>query len=141
MADIDLIVDFMRQFYEFEQYPFDDQAASSALERLISDSALGHVWIISEDLTSIGYIVLTLGYSLEYHGNDAFIDEFYIQASHRGKGIGSKALKFVEERAQVLGVRALHLEVERRNKAGQGLYLKSGFENNDRYLMTKLLKS
>jgi GNAT superfamily N-acetyltransferase len=45
---------------------------------------------------TIGYIVLTLGDSLEYHGRDAFVDEIYIRESHRGKGIGAQAIKFVE---------------------------------------------
>ena len=40
------------------------------------------------------------------------------------------ALKFVEERAYVLGLRAA--EVERGNRAGQGRYLKFGYENHQR---------
>ncbi len=137
IADRNVLVGFMRQFYEIDAYPFDESSAYSALDGILSDASLGRVWIITEQETPIGYVVLTLGYSLEYRGRDASIDEVYVEAGHRGKGIGSKAIKFVEEACRELGVNALHLEVERENAAGQGLYRKHGFECHDRDLMTK----
>ena len=45
-------------------------------------------------MIAVGYLVLTLGYSLEYGGRDAFIDEVYIRSSYRGRGIGTAALTF-----------------------------------------------
>jgi ribosomal protein S18 acetylase RimI-like enzyme len=38
-----------------------------------------------------------------------------------------------------LGVHTLHLEVERKNVRAHHLYRKMGFEDHDRYLMTKWL--
>jgi GNAT superfamily N-acetyltransferase len=140
VADIDLLVGFMRQFYEIDHYPFNEQIALAALDGIISDPSLGRVWIIREGASPVGYMVLTFGYSLEYHGKDAFIDELYIQESHRGRGIGKEAMKFVEEACREVGVNALHLEVERGNRAGQALYRKFGFEGHDRYLMSKLVR-
>jgi GNAT superfamily N-acetyltransferase len=140
IPELELLVTFMRRFYESDRYPFDERIAIAALERILADTTLGQVWVITEKETHIGYIVLTLGYSLEYGGRDAFIDEFYIEASHRGRGIGTQAMEFVEEACLELGVNALHLEVERGNKAGQGLYRKQGYEDHDRYLMTKRIK-
>ncbi len=37
------------------------------------------------------------------------------------------------------GVKALHLEVERHRQSAYELYRRAGFEDHDRYLMTKLL--
>lgn len=139
-ADQGLLVAFMRRFYEIDNYPFNEQVAFAALEAILTDTILGRVWILAEEGTAVGYIVLTLGYSLEYGGRDAFIDEFYIEASHRGRGIGTQAMEFVEEACREMGVNALHLEVERGNNAGQGLYRKNGFEDHNRYLMTKWIK-
>ena len=78
-SDIDLLVEFLRQFYLIDNYSFNHQTARQTLDRLISDSAIGRVWIIRDEQTPVGYIVLTFGYSLRCHGRDAFIDEFYIQ--------------------------------------------------------------
>ena len=139
-SDIDLLVEFLRQFYLIDNYSFNHQTARQTLDRLISDSAIGRVWIIRDEQTPVGYIVLTFGYSLQYHGRDAFIDEFYIHESHRGKGIGAKAMRFIEIESKRLGVNALHLEVEKGNQAGQELYRKFGFEGHDSLLMTKWIK-
>ena len=85
--------------------------------------------------------MLTLGFSLEFHGRDAFVDEIYIRTTHRGKGIGGRALEFVEAACRPLGVRAIHLEVERNNAQAHTMYHKIGFEYQDSYLMTKCLGS
>ena len=101
------------------------------------DHTLGRVWLITTEKEAIGYIVVTFGYSLEYHGRDAFIDEFFVTASHRNRGVGTKAMQFVLDHCSDLGIHALHLEVERSNAAGQALYQNVGFEEHDRQLMTK----
>ena len=87
----------------------------------------------------MGYVVLTLGYSLEYHGMDAFVDELYVAPNERGHGLGKRALALVETGCRKLGVRALHLEVEQNKLAAQELYRKWGFSDHRRYLMTKVL--
>jgi GNAT superfamily N-acetyltransferase len=136
-VDIETLLEFMREYYEFDHLPFNQQVARSALAEFVDDESLGRVWLISYEGTAIGYLVLTLGYSLEYGGRDAFIDEVYIRASHRGRGIGQSALIFAEDVSRSLGVRALHLEVERANTNAYGVYRKAGFIDHDRYLMTK----
>lgn len=136
-ADIDTLIKFMRQFYAIDQYPLDEQAAHRTLEKIVADSSLGRAWLISHKNEAIGYIVVTFGYSLEYHGRDAFIDELFVIAGYRNRGVGTKAIEFVLEMCPELGIHALHLEVERTNTTGQALYRKFGFEDHDRYLMTR----
>lgn len=141
MTDVDLLVELMREFYEFDHLIFDEQVARSALQKILCDDLCGRVWLIQIDGSSIGYVVLTLGFSLMYGGRDAFIDEFYIRAEHRRRGVGIKALEFVEGACRSLGVQALHLEVGRGNTNAQAVYRKFGFEDHDQYLMTKRVAS
>jgi ribosomal protein S18 acetylase RimI-like enzyme len=136
MSDLETLMAFMRELYESDQIPFDDDARA-ALEKLLSDDSLGRVWLICSEGEAVGYLVLTLGYSLEFRGRDAFIDELYIRESHRGRGLGKRAIKFIEEACRALGVQALHLEVQRANTAAQAFYRRAGFEDHDRYLMTR----
>ncbi len=139
-ADIDLLVDFMRQFYAIDHYPFDEQVARKALTGLIEDPALGRLWLIYAGEQTAGYVAVTFGYSLEFHGRNAIIDELFFLAEHRGKGLGTKTLDFVAQECRHLGVHALHLEVERGNSAGQTLYRKMGFTAHEqRFLMTRWL--
>ena len=129
----------MRDFYEAEGLEFDPSASSGALATLIQNPALGRVVLLRDGDATAGYFVLALGYSLEFHGRDAFIDELYLSNQYRGRGWGLRAMEHAEEVAQVLGVRALHLEVNRSNEAAQSLYRKLGYRDHDRYLMTKSL--
>jgi GNAT superfamily N-acetyltransferase len=136
-ADIELLLQFMREYYEFDHLLFDERIARTALGNFVGDPAFGRVWLISADTEVIGYLVLTLGYSLEYGGRDAFIDEVYLRVEYRGQGIGQQAIAFAETHCRAVGVCALHLEVERDNTNAHALYRKGGFVDHDRYLMTK----
>ena len=137
--DLDQILVFMRDLYKFDHIALDEAAARAALANLIANESFGRVWLLSSEDEAIGYVVLTLGYSLEFHGRDAFIDELYIRESHRGRGAGMSAIRFVEDACRALGVEALHLEVERENTRAQAVYRKAGFADHDRYLLTKWL--
>lgn len=136
-ADIELLLHFMHEFYAIHEYPFEKEVVRTALAKFIGNRALGRLWLIECEDQAIGYIALTISYSFEFHGRDAFVDELFIDANYRGQGVGSQALHFVEEKCREFGVNALHLEVERANLAGQALYKKFGFKDHDRFLMTK----
>jgi diamine N-acetyltransferase len=115
---------------------FDESLASDALEDLLRDPSLGRVWLIADGSETIGYIVMSFDYSLEYRGKNAWVDEFYIRGTHRGQGIGAQALDFFVEQARELGVKVVHLEVNHGNPAIE-LYRRKGFEDHQRYLLTK----
>jgi ribosomal protein S18 acetylase RimI-like enzyme len=99
------------------------------------------LWLIcrQSEAGPIGYIILTVGFSFEFGGHDAFIDELYVSPEHRRKGVGRTAIKFLEARAVQMGVRAVHLEVSRDNPAAIELYSRCGYASHDRHLMTKRL--
>ncbi len=52
-------------------------------------------------------------------------------ASARGRSLWPR------QACRELGVRALHLEVERENVEAQALYRRIGYKDHDRYLLTK----
>lgn len=135
--DVAAILPMMRDFYAIDAYPFDEAIARRALDDLVRDPALGRVWLIREGGATIGYLVLTFGYSIEFHGRDAFLDELFIVQERRGRGLGTAAMRFLDETCPALGVHTLHLEVERYNAAAQALYRRFGFRDSDRYLMNK----
>lgn len=138
-ADLDVLLPLVQAYYEFDHLSFDERVARTALENFVADPTFGRVWLIMVDGEVVGYLILTLGYSIEYGGCDAFIDEVYIRAEHRGRGIGQQVIAFAETQCRAFGVRALHLEVERDNTHAHALYRKVGFVDHDRYLMTKRL--
>lgn len=139
-SDAQILLAMMREYYAFDEHTFDEAKASEALLAFICEPSFGRAWLIREDEGPVGYIVLTFGYSIEYLGRDAFIDEFYLRESHRGRGWGRKALDFVEEEARAAGVRAIHLEVVRTNTAAAEVYRRAGYVDHDHHLMSKWIE-
>lgn len=127
----------MREFYAHEALAFDETIARRALLGIVGDEAFGRVFLILSEDEIAGYAVLTFGYSLEFDGRDAFVDEIYLRDEYRGQGIGGRALEFLAGVCAENGISALHLEVERSNTQAQAVYRKFGFEDHDRYLMTR----
>ncbi|HEX4945251.1 MAG TPA: GNAT family N-acetyltransferase [Blastocatellia bacterium] len=136
-SDIELLLVFMRDFYLHEALLFDEEVARRALQQLIGNAAFGRIFLLEFAGENVGYTVLTFGFSLEFHGRDAFVDELYVVAEHRGRGIGKQALEFLVEVCRTESIAALHLEVERANTIAQEVYRKQGFKDHDRYLLTK----
>ena len=139
-SDASLLLQFMRQYYAFDGHAFDEPKARAALLNFLRDSTLGLAWLIYDESTPVGYIVLTLGYSLEFLGRDAFIDEFFLCESHRARRWGGKTMDFVEDFARSLRVRAIHLEVVRSNHTALEVYRRLGFRDHQHHLMTKWIE-
>lgn len=116
--------------------PFDEVTTARVTEHLLRNPQLGRIWFIAANGQNIGYIVMSYDYSLEYRGRNAWVDEFFIRPSHRGLGIGSQALEFFARKAKELGVAVVHLEVNHGNPAID-LYRRMGYEDHQRYLMSK----
>jgi len=136
---IDGILGLMREYYFADGYPFDETASRAALEELIGNPDFGELWVATEGDQAVAYVAVAFGFSLEYWGRDAFIDELVVASSHQGQGLGTKALAVAEAVCRTAGVRALHLEVERGKDHARRLYEKFGFVEHSRYLLTKLL--
>lgn len=137
--DLGLLLKLTQEYYALDRHPYDEKKIRLAIEGLASDSERGAVWLIEAQGATIGYLVLSLSYSLEYGGIDAFLDEIYLREAFRGKGIGKRAIAFLEAECANRKVKALHLEVERKNRNAQKFYRNLGFLDNDRQLLTKKL--
>ena len=138
-ADMARLVEMESRFYTGEGYPFDPIEARQLLTRLLHEPERGRVWVAAGHDRLVGYLILTFGYSIEFHGVDALVDELYFEPDVRGLGLGKQALALAEAACVELGIRSLHLTVERNNTGAQELYRKFGFKEHDRYLMTKTL--
>lgn len=137
--DVDAIIDMMRGYYSEDGYAFVETEARAVVRALIRDERLGRLWVACEQSCVVGYLAVTLGFSLEYRGRDAFIDELFVSEAVRGRGLGREAIQIAEEYCLGLGVKALYLEVERNRKRAHEIYLRARFESKGRHLLTKLL--
>jgi diamine N-acetyltransferase len=120
--------------------PFDEHRRRTIFDHFVRDPTYGRAWLILDNGQHVGYVILTVSFSFEYRGCDAYIDELYIAEEHRGRGIGRRAMDFVELAARDLGVNAMHLEVSPSNAAALELYRRAGYIDHGRHLMTKWLE-
>lgn len=133
------MLSMMAAFNAIDHYPFEPEEWRRNLDLLLSNPELGRLWVILLGEEIVGYVVLAFGFSFEYRGRDAIIDELFIKEPFRNRGLGRQTLDFVEAQARALGIQAVHLEVERHNERGNHLYRNRGYRGKDRDFLTKWL--
>jgi ribosomal protein S18 acetylase RimI-like enzyme len=140
-SDVELLISMMRQLREDDPCgaAFDEAAARAALPAMWAGRAPGKVWLIADEGRPVGYVAMTLSYSLEFGGHAAFIDELFVSRSYRRRGIGEMACRMVENEARSRGVRVLLLEVAESNAAARSLHRRMGFADRHYRAMSKKL--
>ena len=126
----------MKDFYAFERLQYDSDLLRQLLLQLIGSQHLGRLILFEQSGKLVGYMVLGFGFSLEFHGKDCFIDEFYVVPEHRSRGIGQAAVDFALGVCRSAGIKAVHLEADHINVRGYEFYKRLGFKNHPRHLMT-----
>jgi GNAT superfamily N-acetyltransferase len=135
IKDLETLLPLVVEFHEFEGLQTTEVQKRTSLSTLLENSALGGIWLIWFNHQLVGYIALCFGYSIEFGGRDAFIDEFYIRTEFRGQGIGKRTLELIKIAAGDRQIRALHLEVARANPNAHQLYSHCGFETREKYVL------
>lgn len=141
--DLDALLPLVAQFHGHERIALDAVSRRDALARLLGDPGLGLALVAEADGAGgglRGYVLLCLGYSVEFGGRDAFIDEAFVLPAFRGAGLGQALLAEAERHAGRLGVKALHLEADHANPRAADLYRRLGFKDHPRHLMTKRIE-
>jgi GNAT superfamily N-acetyltransferase len=129
----------MSEFYSEAGLPLPIGPATRSFTHLIDDTRLGAIWLVDEDGAAAGYLVVTFGFSMEFGGTRAFVDDFFVRPSSRGKGLGAAALKTVRKECADHGVRALLVETGPDDHPARRLYAREGFEASGRVLLTQAL--
>jgi diamine N-acetyltransferase len=140
ISDLESLFEMMRHMQKDDPWsePFHEPTVRANLVELLQSPLYGVVCIVREESIPIAYLVLCFDYSLEYRGKGAWIDELFVEAAHRGKGIGTQLLDLAETVSREHNARVLHLEVNHGNPAIE-LYRRRGFLEHERFLMSKAL--
>ena len=134
--DVPALVALMAEFHDEAGFRLRRGAAAEALVTLIDNPRLGAVWLVERDGAPAGYLVLTLGFSMECGGVRGFVDDFYVRPSARGGGVGAAMLATVADACKGLGVRALAVAVGPHPDRARRLYGRAGFTDSGRILMS-----
>jgi len=138
VADLDALLTLARAFHAEDGHAL-SQAGAGALAAVAGGERLARCWLVRRAGRAVGYVVLSLGFSIEHGGRDGFIDDLYLVPAARGIGLGRALLAFAVGEAEKLGIRMLHLEVEPGNDRAHDLYRRNGFTESGRRLMSRRL--
>ena len=106
-----------------------DERSRAALAVVCAGEPLARAWLIGLEGRLAGYVLVTLGFGIEYGGRDVFLDELYLVPEARGRGLGAAAMAFVERQARAQDAVAIHLVVTPDNRRAQQLYARSACED------------
>ncbi|MCR8547358.1 GNAT family N-acetyltransferase [Salipiger sp. P9] len=138
--DLDRLAGLVAAFHAEQGYGTDAPHIRAALEPILAGMPHGAVWLIGPRKAPVGYIMASFGWSLEFGGLDAMVDELYIRPAVRRRGMGAEALQQLAGALRDNGVKALHLEVDRSDDRLQHFYRRARFHTRDGYaLMSRAL--
>lgn len=135
--EVPTLLEMMHEFYSQQHMQFDEPAASLAVTRALNNPDLAQIYLIFRGVELAGYFALTFCFSLEFHGRFALLDEIYLREPYRRQKLGKAVVAFAEDLCRKAGIKAVRLEVGRKNLGAQSLYRIAGFKEDERNLMTK----
>lgn len=125
-----------RAFHAEDEHPLDRSGEAALVALADPASPHGRIFVLEQDGAIVGYVALCFGFSIEYGGRDAFIDDLYVAPSFRGRGCAARLYAAAHDEALAAGCRALHLEVMPGN-ATEAWYHRLGFRDRGSKMMSK----
>lgn len=139
-ADIEKLLPLVAAFHAEMGIDSSEDHRLNAIAPLLAGLPQGAIWLVGPRRAPVGYIAVSFGWSIEFGGMDAIIDELYIRPAVRKRGMGHEAVQSLAKALSEGGVRALHLEVDTTDETTQRFYARARFQIRDRYsLMTRML--
>ncbi len=139
-GDTEKLIALIARYHAFEGLETTDEQRRAALDTLFSGEVQTAIWLIGPRKSPVGYIAISFGFSIRLGGRNAFIDEFFIRDSVRGRGMGSQTLATIVPLLRQLGICSLHMEIPQNNSGARRLYERAGFQSRDEYRsMTQVL--
>lgn len=129
-ADIPALVDLMEAFYAESSYPLDRAWAAKSFATLLAQPALGTVWV-ADNGRLLGHAVLTVYYSMEFGAPAGAIDDLFVLATHRKRGIARALLRALLDDCAQRGCQSIRVEVGAGNDAATALYAAFGLQAYD----------
>lgn len=137
-AQLEELLPLVADYHAFEDVETSAEQRRNSVAKLLGDKNLGEIWLVRNLDNLIGYIAVCYSYSIEFGGRDAFIDEFYVEAADRGRGVGGRVLKEIAKLLRARGIVAVHLEVDGQNERARAAYGRAGFSTRDKYHVMSL---
>jgi len=119
--------------------PPQPERIAGALRAALAGDPFVRIWLVQQASHTVGYLTVTLGFSIDAGGRHAFIDEIFLEEAVRGRGIATQVMRFAEAECRKLGVLCVRVEVAREDTRARTAYQRLGFQDHQRSIMSKSL--
>ena len=125
--DSTTVINMMREFYTSPAVITDgsEEIFAANVENCLSDSSCAEGFVFVDAEKIIGYGITARGYSTEFGGECIWLEDIFVDAAYRGRGVGSKFIRHVKK---IYPEKILRLETEHDNDKALTLYKKLGFK-------------
>ena len=131
-ADVPELLALVREYWRFENIEgFEPGRVGALLQELIGNPVRGRLWLARVAGQPAGYLLGVFVFSLEFRGLTGEIDEFFVAATHRGLGLGTRLLATAEEEFRAAGCGYVALRLGRENEAARAFYRRHGYRDRD----------
>ena len=122
-----IVIDMMRKFYTSPAVMTDgsEKIFAANVENCLSGSTCAEGFVFEIDKKIIGYGITARSYSTEFGGECVWIEDIFIEENYRGRGFGTKFIRYVKE---IYPEKILRLEAEKDNAAALKIYKRLGFK-------------
>ena len=119
-----------------DQYRVDQETGHMVFRNIVENPSLGVILVAQEGDELLGVISLSYPVAIRCSGPYARIEEYIVDETNRGKGIGGLLLDAAIKEARNMG--CFDLQVNNPSELGRPLYLKRCFEDGGDYMRLKL---
>ena len=129
VLDAAVVADLLDRFNrEFETPTPGPAVLVARLERLLPSAS---VFALLSGEPAVGLALVTLRPNVWYERPVALLDELYVVAAERGRGIGTALLKAAEEECRLRGSELLEINVDGEDTDARRFYERHGYTNRE----------
>jgi ribosomal protein S18 acetylase RimI-like enzyme len=115
-------------------------AQAMAIHTLCSDPSLGRAWLLADGRgRDVGYALAFWRHSIDHGGRVAVLDDLWIDAAFRGRGLGRRLVEAVLADMSACGARAVVLEADPADAPAMSFYARLGFAPKGTALLVRAL--
>lgn len=133
-ADLDTLVPLFDRYRRFQHQPGDEAAARAFLAARF-EHGQSVVFLAELDGHAVGFAQLYPSFSSTALARVFILNDLFVDAAGRRRGVASRLLEAVEAHAWACGAARVTLNVARDNVEGQALYAARGWQQDQQFFM------